>query len=39
MKEWFSNPGSPVKVIYESVVQDDGTIKVVPTGKENLQDY
>lgn len=39
-KEWkYSNCGSPVKEIRSPIVQDDGSIKVVVTGKENLQDY
>lgn len=35
----FSCAGSPLKTLYSPVVNDDGTIDLVPSGVENLQDY
>lgn len=36
--EFISNPGSPEKVIFSAQVQSDGSIVVLPVGKENMQD-
>lgn len=34
-----SNPGNPIHIIYAPEVQDDGTIKLVESGKENTDEY
>lgn len=38
-KEYFTDPGSPIKVKYAPKVLPDGTIELVEDGIENLQDY
>ena len=35
----FSERGEPIKVIYSPIVNDDGTITLKESGKENLDDY
>lgn len=35
----FSESGSPIKTIYSPVVNEDGSISLEESGKENLQDY
>lgn len=35
----YTESGSDVKVIYSSKVNDDGTIELVPSGKEDWQSY
>lgn len=34
----FSEPGDPIKTIYSPIVNEDGSISLKPSGKENLQD-
>ena len=38
-KELCSCPGSPIKIIYSPVVNEDGTIDLIESGKENLDEY
>lgn len=38
-KEYFTNPGSPIKIKYAPKVLPDGTIELVEDGVENLQEY
>lgn len=35
----YTESGSDIKVIYSSKVNDDGTIELVPSGKEDWQSY
>lgn len=35
----YTECGSPVKTLYSPIVNDDGTIDLVESGKENLQEY
>lgn len=32
----LQNPGSPERILYQSKLQDDGTIALIPSGKEDL---
>lgn len=34
-----SNPGSPIHTIYSPIVEENGVIKLVPSGKENTDEY
>jgi len=36
--DFFTNPGDPIHVIYSSKVMEDGTINLVPCGKEDTQE-
>lgn len=36
--EFFTDPGDPIHVIYSSKVMEDGTINLVPCGKEDTQE-
>lgn len=36
---FYSNPGSPIKVVYSPKINDDGTFDLVETGKENVQEF
>lgn len=35
----FSEKGNPIKILYSPIVNDDGTITLVESGKENLDEY
>ena len=35
----FTEKGDPIKTVYSSKVNDDGTIELVPSGKEDWQAY
>lgn len=35
---FVTNPGSPERILYSAKVKVDGSIDVVPSGKENIQD-
>lgn len=39
VKEIYTNPGSPIHVLYGPKVLKDGTIELVEIGKENTDDY
>lgn len=34
----FSDPGDPIHILYSPIVEEDGTINLVPSGKENTDD-
>lgn len=34
-----TNPGSPIKTVYGPKVQKDGSVEIVPVGKENFDAY
>lgn len=36
--EFVTDPGDPIHVIYSSKVMEDGTINLVPCGKEDIQE-
>lgn len=38
-KEFYTNPGDPIHIIYAPVVGKEGSIELVPSGKENTDDY
>lgn len=35
----FSNPGNPIHIIYAPVVEDDGSVSLVESGKENTDEF
>lgn len=35
----FSEKGSPVHILYSPIIDDNGIIKLVESGKENMDDY
>lgn len=35
---FITEPGSPERIIYSAKVKPDGSLQVVPSGKENIQD-
>ena len=39
MSEFFSNPGEQFRTVYTPDVGKDGQIDLVPTGKEDIQQY
>lgn len=36
--DFVTDPGSPERVIYSAKIKPDGSLEVVPSGKENIQD-
>lgn len=38
-REIFTNPGSPIHILYGPKVQKDGSIELVEIGKENTDEY
>lgn len=35
---FYTDPGSPERILYDGKIMPDGSIEVVATGKENIQD-